>query len=208
MTVTDDRSIIVCTEMPKETTKSRILSEGARIIHQKGFNHTGIQEILDAAGVPKGSFYFYFKSKDDFGLQLIDFYTEFISSMAESQLSVPGNNPVELLKNFFKCMMNVAEEQGFKGGCPIGNLAQEMADQNEAFRVKVKEAFGKMSARIAQCLEEARELKQVKRSLDPGETADFILNSWEGALLRMKAENSMEPLLVFENVIFRSLLKP
>ncbi len=194
--------------MPKETTKFRILSEGARIIHQKGFNHTGIQEILDAAEVPKGSFYFYFKSKDDFGLQLIDFYTQFIDSMAQSQLSLTENSPIERLRGFFRSMMSVAEEQGFRGGCPIGNLAQEMADQNEAFRTKVREAFKRMSGNIAQCLEEARELKQIRESLDPQATADFLLNSWEGALLRMKAENSLEPLLVFENMIFNSLLEP
>jgi TetR/AcrR family transcriptional repressor of nem operon len=194
--------------MPKETTKFRILSEGARIIHQKGFNHTGIQEILDAAEVPKGSFYFYFKSKDDFGLQLIDFYTQFIDSMAQSQLSLTENSPIERLRGFFRSMMSVAEEQGFRGGCPIGNLAQEMADQNEAFRSKVREAFRRMSDNIAQCLEEARELKQIRESLDPQATADFLLNSWEGALLRMKAENSLEPLLVFENMIFNSLLEP
>jgi TetR/AcrR family transcriptional repressor of nem operon len=195
-------------EMPKETTKFRILSEGAKIIHQKGFNHTGIQEILDAAGVPKGSFYFYFKSKDDFGLQLIDFFTQFVDALAESQLSSREHSPVERLKSFFRIMINTAEEQGCRGGCPIGNLAQEMADQNEAFRTKVREAFRRMSDSIARCLDEARELKQIRQSLDPRETADFILNSWEGALLRMKTENSLEPLLVFENMIFNSLLEP
>jgi TetR/AcrR family transcriptional repressor of nem operon len=195
-------------EMPKETTKFRILSEGAKIIHQKGFNHTGIQEILDAAGVPKGSFYFYFKSKDDFGLQLIDFFTQFVDALAESQLSSKEHSPIERLRGFFRSMMSVAEEQGFRGGCPIGNLAQEMADQNETFRTKVREAFRRMSDNIERCLEEARELKQIRQSLDPRETADFILNSWEGALLRMKAENSLGPLLVFENMIFNGLLEP
>ena len=192
--------------MPKETTKLRILSEGARIIHQKGFNNTGIQEILDAADVPKGSFYFYFRNKDDFGLQLVDFYLELINSAAISQMSSEGN-PIERLHNFFRYMREVAEQNEFKGGCPIGNLAQEMADQKETFRIKVNEAFGRISESIAVCLEEAVNLKQLNSSLNPRETADFILNSWEGALLRMKAENSVRPLLVFENMIFNSLLK-
>jgi len=192
--------------MPKETTKLRILSEGARIIHQKGFNNTGIQEILDAADVPKGSFYFYFINKDDFGLQLVDFYLELINSAAISQMSSEGN-PIERLHNFFRYMREVAEQNEFKGGCPIGNLAQEMADQKETFRIKVNEAFGRISESIAVCLEEAVNLKQLNSSLNPRETADFILNSWEGALLRMKAENSVRPLLVFENMIFNSLLK-
>jgi TetR/AcrR family transcriptional regulator, transcriptional repressor for nem operon len=193
--------------MTKETTKIRILSEGARIIHQKGFNNTGIQEILEAADVPKGSFYFYFKNKEDFGLQLVDFYLQFIHSAAGSQMSAAETNPVERLRKFFHYMSESAEAQGFKGGCPIGNLTQEMADQKETFRSKVKEAFTGISEKISKCLEEARNLNILDQSLDPKETADFILNSWEGALLRMKAENSPQPLLTFETMVFERLLK-
>lgn len=194
--------------MAKEATKIRILSEGARIVHEKGFNHTGIQEILEAAGVPKGSFYFYFKSKDDFGLQLVDFYMQFILAGVDALLGLRSDEPLERLRNFFRHMRGVCEEKGCKGGCPIGNLAQEMADQSEAFRLKVNQAFSALSRRIAQCLEQAQRLDQVGPSIDPGETADFILNSWEGALLRMKAENSLLPLDVFERMIFEGLLRP
>ncbi|MBI5251147.1 MAG: TetR family transcriptional regulator C-terminal domain-containing protein [Desulfomonile tiedjei] len=194
--------------VPKESTKMRILSEGSRIIHEKGFNNTGIQEILDAARVPKGSFYFYFKSKEDFGLQLVDFYLQFILSAVEPHMSATPGKPIERLRNFFRYMMGMCEQMGCKGGCPIGNLTQEMADQKDAFRIKVNQALGMISSQMAKCLEEARNLQQINPSLDPGETADFILNSWEGALLRMKAENSLQPLIVFEKMIFEGLLKP
>jgi TetR/AcrR family transcriptional regulator, transcriptional repressor for nem operon len=193
--------------MPKEATKMRILSEGARIVYEKGFNHTGIQEILEAAGVPKGSFYFYFKSKDDFGLQLVDFYLEFALAGMDAVLGLSSHEPLERLRNFFRHMKGVAEERGLRGGCPIGNLAQEMADQSEAFRLKVNHAFSALSGRIARCLEEAQRLNQIGPSTDPGELADFIMNSWEGALLRMKAENSLLPLDVFERMIFEGLLR-
>ena len=59
----------------RQNTRQKILEVGAEIIHLKGYNHTGLQEILQAAGVPKGSFYNYFKNKEDFGLQVIDFFT-------------------------------------------------------------------------------------------------------------------------------------
>lgn len=193
--------------MPKETTKNRILTEGARIIYEKGFNNTGIQEILEAAGVPKGSFYFYFKSKEAFGLNLVDFYLQFILSVAESFLGSPSPEPLDRLKGFFEHMRGALQEAGYRGGCPIGNLAQEMADQKEEFRIKVNQAFSRISGQIAQCLEGAKDLNQINPSLDPREAADFILNSWEGALLRMKTESSVQPLLLFENMIFQSLLK-
>jgi len=61
-----------------DNTKSRLIEIGAEIIHLKGFNHTGIKEILEAAQVPKGSFYHYFESKEDFGLQVIDYFVEYM----------------------------------------------------------------------------------------------------------------------------------
>ncbi len=194
--------------MAKETTKSRILSEGARIIYENGYNRTGIQEILAAAGVPKGSFYFYFKSKEDFGLQLVDFYMEFAVSALTAHMSASDADPIGRLRGFFHQMKEASEQKGFKGGCPIGNLTQEMADLKDNFRVKLNEAFRRMSTLIADCLDQARGLHQINGGLDPRETADFILNSWEGALLRMKAQGSVEPLVVFDTMVFDGLLKP
>ncbi len=180
--------------MAKETTKLRILSEGARIIYENGYNNTGIQEILAAAEVPKGSFYFYFKSKEDFGLQLIDFYLDFVVSALTAHVASPDSDPICRLRNFFLHMKDACEQKGFKGGCPIGNLTQEMADLKDNFRIKLSHAFARMSNLIADCLDQARGLHQLNASLDPHETADFILNSWEGALLRMKAQGSVQPL--------------
>ena len=82
-----------------------------------------------------------------------------------------------------------------------------MADLKESFRIKLNHAFSRMSELIADCLEQAQKLNRLDASLDPRETADFILNSWEGALLRMKAQCSVRPLVVFDAMIFDGLLK-
>jgi TetR/AcrR family transcriptional repressor of nem operon len=194
--------------MAKETTKMRILEEGARIIHENGYNHTGIQEILDAAGVPKGSFYFYFKSKEDFGLQLVDFYVNFGVTQLESQLNNKETDPLARLRSFFLMAQDRSKQRGFKGGCPIGNLTQEMADQKDSFRVKLDHAFSRMSSAIAEYLKQAQEMEQLNPSIDVAQMAEFILNSWEGALLRVKAQCSIEPLVAFDTMIFERLLKP
>jgi TetR/AcrR family transcriptional regulator, transcriptional repressor for nem operon len=192
--------------MAKETTRLRILAEGARIIYENGYHNTGIQEILDAAGVPKGSFYFYFKSKEDFGLQLIDFYMDDVSATLAEQIGSAEDDPIGRLRSFFLHMKEMSEQKGCKGGCPIGNLTQEMADLKETFRIRLNQVFSHMSNLIAACLEQARSRGQIDSSLDAHETADFILNSWEGALLRMKAQCSIEPLVVFDSMIFDGLL--
>lgn len=193
--------------MTKETTKMRILAEGARIIHENGFNHTGIQEILEAADVPKGSFYFYFKNKEDFGLQLVDFFLDSAVTQLESFLSHENADPIARLRSFFLMAKDRSEQRAFKGGCPIGNLTQEMADQKDSFRIKLNTAFGRMSKVIAEYLEQAQKMNRLSPALDARETADFILNSWEGALLRSKAQGSVAPMDVFDTMIFEKLLR-
>ena len=89
---------------------------GGEIVHQKGYNKTGIQEVLKTAGVPKGSFYFYFKNKEDFGLQLIDQYTDFIYGKIDEYLSDQSVLPVQRLKNGFKGFVSILEQNDFKGG--------------------------------------------------------------------------------------------
>ena len=76
--------------MTKTDTKRKILEHGARLVHMKGFNHTGIQEILEVAGVPKGSFYFYFKSKEEFGLELVDYHLARFDQWVTSSLGCIG----------------------------------------------------------------------------------------------------------------------
>jgi len=193
--------------MGKETTKERILACGAQIVYQKGFNNTGIQEILQSAQVPKGSFYFYFKNKEEFGLALIEYYFTFFVLMAEAHLKSTEASPLKRLENYFGGFRAICEHHGCKGGCPIGNLTQELAGLGEAFQERLRETLDKMKDRIAECLELAREAQEVDPEINVDDTADFLLNSWEGALLRMKAERSTRPLILFEKMVFDRVLK-
>jgi TetR/AcrR family transcriptional repressor of nem operon len=84
----------------KADAKTRLLRTGARIVHQKGFNDAGLQEILEEAQVPKGSFYFYFKSKEDFGLQLIDYYADFFLNKADEMSDAEDGTYLERLKRY------------------------------------------------------------------------------------------------------------
>lgn len=171
-----------------------------------GFNNTGIQEILESAGVPKGSFYFYFRSKDDLGLALIDYYAEYLASLCASSLGVADSSPLERLRGFFEGMRMLFEQDEWKGGCPIGNLTQEMGSLSDAFRARLQAVFTIMQTSIRDCLEEARSRGELNPALDVDEMAEFILNGWEGAVLRMKAEGGSGPLVVFEKIIFGGVL--
>ena len=193
--------------MARDTSKLTILREGARLVHAKGFHHTGLNEILQAAGIPKGSFYFYFRSKDDFGLELIDYYWEFIHAMGETYLNGGSTPPLERLSLFMDAYQSMFEDMGLRCGCPIGNLMQEMSDLSEPFRAKVGDVYTRMHGRIERILTEAGDAGDLPAGLEPAQTAWFILNSWEGAIMHMKLTKSSEPLKIFKNMVFEHILR-
>lgn len=188
-------------------TKQRIIRKGAGLMHRNGYNHTGIQEVLDMAGVPKGSFYFYFKNKEDFGLHIIDFFSDnfkkiFIRILLDESLS-----PLERLKKFFTALRDYFNQQNCTLGCPFGNISQEMSDQNEKFRKKLNGIFEQIREAIASILLEARDCGEMEDIRNIDDMAGFIFNGWEGALIDMKLKRSCEPLDVFIRTVFNQLLK-
>lgn len=193
--------------MAKETTRNKILEVGSRIIHQKGFNNTGIQEILNEAGVPKGSFYFYFKSKEDFGLALIDEFDSLVIGHLASILAIDSLSPLDRLKSFFSFFRILFQSENCTRGCPIGNLSQELSDINENIRKRLDESFNNMGSLIETCLNEAKEKGELQNDTPVPELAAYIINSWEGTLLRMKVSRDISPLLVFERMLFDTILK-
>src|SRR4030043_776575 len=142
----------------KSDTKTRILKAGAGIVLQKGFFNTGLAEVLEKAKVPKGSFYFYFKNKEDFGLQLIDLFAGYLASNAQGFYRDENLSPLEKVRNLFKWQAESFQKSDFKGGCPIGNLSLEMGDRNPAFRKKLNQAFIYFKKNIAVHLDQARKL--------------------------------------------------
>jgi len=191
----------------RANTRDRIIETGAGIIHRKGFNHTGIQEILNAASVPKGSFYNYFKSKEDFGLQLIDYFSEQFNRIAKKTLQDTSVSPLNRLYGFLTAFIEHFESQNYAGGCPIGNLAQEMGDLSPAFRQKLKEAIDMMAEAYTSVLAEAQEARKISKNLEVKEAAYFIVAGWHGAIIQMKLEKSIAPLKNHRKFVFEHILK-
>ncbi|MDH3267887.1 MAG: TetR/AcrR family transcriptional regulator [Ignavibacteria bacterium] len=187
-------------------TRNKLLMIGAKYVHQKGFNNTGLQEILKEANVPKGSFYFYFKSKEQFGLEIIDVFLSFFEKEIGGVLSDKSISGLNRIRNFLKTTMKELENANYTGGCPIGNLSLEMGDLNENFRVKLSQAFTNMEFKLIESLKDAQSVGEISQSIDIETVAGFILNSWEGALVRVKAEKSIRPLAILEEIIFAKIL--
>ena len=148
------------------TTKQKILEIGANIVRQKGYNSVGIQEILKEAGVPKGSFYFHFESKEKFGLELIDVYTSFMEKEMGKIMTDKSQSGLTRIKGFFNFTKSIFEKENFKGGCPLGNLALEMGDVNENFRMKISEGFLRMESAFTECLQDSLNSNEISKDVN------------------------------------------
>lgn len=193
--------------MSKETTKEVLLEAGRRVFLEKGYNHSGIDAVLGAAGVPKGSFYYYFPSKEEFGLQVLNRFAEQHNADLDRVLGDTSLRPLDRLRRLVETTCERLEQQQCRNGCLVGNLSQEMADQSEAFRGRLREIFRSWADRYAACLREAQATGEIAADLDVEELAGFLLASWQGTVLRAKTERSTAPLRTFSKVIFGHVLR-
>ena len=191
----------------RDNTKSRLIEIGAEIIHLKGFNNTGIKEILKSAGVPKGSFYNYFKNKEDFGLQVIDYFVDYMAHVAGEILGDPSVSPLARIRKLLTGFIELFRVKGYGYGCPIGNLSQEMGDLSPCFSGEAEVCPRFVGETYAGALALAQAAGEIPRDLDVRDTARFIVSSWHGALIHMKAIKGPEPLENHIRFIFDHVLK-
>lgn len=183
------------------------MESGGALIHHKGYFATGLQEILAAAGVPKGSFYFYFKSKEEFGLALVEYYRVRLAAQAAPLLNDEAVPPLERLERFFLWFREYFAREGYIKGCPLGNLAQELGDVHPGFREKLREALEGLIRGVTSVLKQAEDRGELPSGLDAERTARFMVSAWQGALVRMKTVAGPEPLDNFLDMVFQILLR-
>ena len=187
--------------MARTNTREEIIRKGAELIHAQGFNATGLQQILQAVGIPKGSFYFYFKSKEDFGLEIIDYFSAIINGVFARYLSDKKISPLKRLEKLFDFFETAFQKNGSALGCPIGNLSLELADTNERLRVHLEGVIEKLITQIELCLKEAKRDKSLPTSLNTADTARLIFHGFEGAILHMKVVKNIEPFRSFRSYL-------
>jgi TetR/AcrR family transcriptional regulator, transcriptional repressor for nem operon len=189
--------------------KENLLEVGTTLFCEHGYHGTGIQEIVDAMGVPKGSFYNYFKSKEDFAAEIVKHYADHVSEVWKLLIARgPDDDPFKMLRNVFESMVQGQDACRVKTGCLIGNLAGELAESSEICRVTLKSVMVNWCDRVAYHLERAQVQGTVRRDIQAVELAQFCWDAWEGSLLRMKIENSTEPIRHCVSLLFDVFLKP
>jgi TetR/AcrR family transcriptional repressor of nem operon len=191
---------------PKPDTRNNLLQVGLRMIHADGYAATGIQGIVDGADVPKASFYNYFASKEAFGAEVMDAYFDRNEGKLRDFLCDPDVAPLARLEAYFDDRIDAFRAAGFTKGCLLGNFSAESADHSVLVREHLVEHLDAWSHFFENCIAEAQEQGAVSEGMPASVLGRFVLNSWEGALLRMRAEKSDAPLIEFKDVIFGRLL--
>lgn len=160
---------------------------------EQGYHGTGLQEILDAVNVPKGSFYNYFGSKEDFGAEVIQHYVDPFITQLTAYLQQSDTDALGAIQHYFDELIAELEKNGFKGGCLLGNLMGEIGDTSDVCRKSLRSAVTRYRDVLKSGLAKAQQQGTVRSDKSPEEMADLLVNTWQGALLRMKIEKSAAP---------------
>jgi len=184
------------------STKKRLIDCATAILTEKGFSRTGIDEILKRVNVPKGSFYHYFKSKEDFGTAVINNYANYFEKKLDRFFDNEELTPLERLNAFIADAMVGMEKYHYARGCLIGNLGQELSQLDDPFRDQIESIFQDWEKRLCRLFEHAKHIGELSDSNDCADLASYFWIGWEGAVLRAKLVKSKKPLLIFQQQFF------
>lgn len=186
--------------MPKPNVREQLMEAGLRTLHTQGFNGSAVQDITQAAGVPKGSFYNHFESKEALAMAALElFWTN--GAARRALLSDPSIEPVERLRRHFQKLSTALARINYESGCMIGNFSSEMSSNSE-FRERLAKMYSDWSKALEGCIQEAETAGHLKVKVSPKALAAFLVNAWEGAVLRSKVELNGSAFDDFERVVF------
>lgn len=178
--------------MKKKHHKDDILQQGEQLFRKQGYNHTGINEILKVSGIPKGSFYNFFDSKEDFALKVVQRYGDKMYAFIDGQLSQPEKSALQRLKDLYQTVYHANKEEEFRQGCMVNTLMGEIAGQEDKLAEEADKAFHRWVERIEICVKEAQDDGSVRRDYTAYEIADYLHSSHYGIQNRGKASRDDE----------------
>ena len=192
--------------MPKPNVRDKLLAASLATLHGRGFNATSVQDITEAAGVPKGSFYNHFASKEILGAEVLKLYSE-STSAAFKVLGDMSITPLQRLRRHLEAMVEVASASGLFWGCMIGNFGSELSGQSPLIRAQLVKRLRGWTAAVAGAITAAQQSGEVPADLPAAALAEFMVNAWQGALVRSKVEQSKAPLDLFVTMVFAKILR-
>jgi TetR/AcrR family transcriptional regulator, transcriptional repressor for nem operon len=192
--------------MARPSHKEKLLADGLELVHQRGLGASSVRDIVQAAGVPQGSFTNHFASKEAFGLEILARYREMTDAAVGATLRNDALPPLRRLRAWIDGQLEYLRKEDMRRGCLYGNLSAEASEESPAIRAQLVTVFGKNQASVAYCLEAAIDAGELAPNTDAQELAGFIISSLQGAILIAKAQRSPAAVERFERVLFQHLL--
>ena len=193
--------------MPKPSNREKILTEGLRVVHAHGFGGASVRDIVEAAGVPQGSFTNHFTSKEAFGLEIIELYYARSCEVIRETLRNDARPPLERLGAYIDAAKARLSKDHMRNGCLFGNFTAEASDHSELIRRRLIEIFADVQESIAYCLRAAVKAGELPPDFDCNEVAGFVVSSMQGANLVAKAQRSTVPVERFKKILFDMVLR-
>ena len=190
--------------MPKPSNREQIVQAGLKCLVEKGFNAVGVQDITDAAGVPKGSFYNHFESKEALGVEIVERYGA--NQKRREILTDPTVPPLQRLRRHFDRISALYTDSHFTRNCILGGFSAELANQSETIRESLRKLYGQWTKDLEGTIADAQAKGEIVNKTKASDIAAFLLDAYEGALLRARVERSRKPFDRFMKFAFGQLL--
>ncbi len=179
--------------MPRPSHKDKIVKSALAVFHEFGYHASGVQTVVDHAGVPKGSFYNHFKSKDELGLEVLNAYWS-TSEDLRAALRDSAQSPLERIKTHLEAF------QVTQSGCLVGNFTSEMAKEPQ-FRDALKDVYASWIADFEFCIAQGQADGSIRDDKSAKVLAEFVVTALEGSVLKRKLEEDEQTLVNFRETI-------
>jgi TetR/AcrR family transcriptional regulator, transcriptional repressor for nem operon len=193
--------------VPRHSLRNRILEAGLKVMFRKGYVGASVRDIVAEAPAPQGSFTNHFRSKEEFVREVLDLYFENLKQVVAETLGDTSRTPRQRLKRYLDFITERLANAEFSRGCLIGDLSLEAASQSQILRERLADIFIEWRTPFAACIAEGQAAGEIATTFTAEELAEFLLSSWEGAILRLKVVRNAEPLERFKRIAFATVFK-
>jgi len=193
--------------MARASLREQILQAGLPVLFRSGYHAASVRDICAAARAPQGSFTNHFRSKEAFTVEVLNRYFDYLKGLVHETLSDPNLTPRQRLERYLEVIADKLERDRWMTGCLIGDFSLQASSHSNLLRKRLDAIFKEWRALFASCIAAAQWAGEVDSDFDAEDLAEFLLTSWQGAILRMKVERSPAALERFKTIVFATVFK-
>ncbi len=193
--------------MGRRSLRNQILRAGLPVLFRSGYHAASVRDICAAAGAPQGSFTNHFRSKEAFAVEVLNRYFDYLKDMVAAALTDETLTPRQRLRRYLDVITEKLERDRWMIGCLIGDFSLQVSSHSRLLRKRLDSIFREWRTLFASCIAAAQAAGEVDSRFDATELAEFLLASWEGAILRMKVERSPAALERFKTIVFETVFQ-